>query len=144
MGLTTISPGDAFYLQACQLRYNLFFQPHDLPYDVLFDDIESQSLHMGFVKYENLVAYGRLTKLSPTSVQISQMVVDSHYQRQGLGSLILDELMSAARVEPTSDIFLHARLHSIKFYHKHGFNVDSETFFSRTTGVPHVVMRYHA
>ena len=144
MGLTAISLGDALYRQACHLRYSLFFEPYDLPFDILFDDMESHSLHTGFVEYDNLVAYGRLTKLKPDSVQISQMVVDTDYQRQGLGSLILGEMMSTATTECASDIFLHARLHSVKFYRKHGFSVESDTFFSSTTGVPHVVMRYHA
>jgi len=82
------------YKEALELRYELFFQEHALPRDVLIDKYESASRHIAIVSHGSLIAYGRLTNLGEGTYQISQIVVKQHEQGKGYGTTILKKLVS--------------------------------------------------
>jgi predicted GNAT family N-acyltransferase len=69
------------------------------------------------------------------------MVVEPEYQRQGLGTLILETLIATASDRGASIIVLNARVVKVGFYQKHGFQSIGEVFASPSTGLPHIKMR---
>lgn len=142
MNLSELKIGSDLYAQALDLRYALFFQPHNLPRDILIDDYEKDSTHIALVINDSLVAYGRLTHLGKDTYQLSQIVVTAKEQHNGYGSVILRDLIERAKNKGAEKIFLNARTTATELYEKQGFIRTGEVFLSKSTGVPHIQMLY--
>lgn len=142
MLIKQIELNSELYQQACQLRYQLFYQPHGLSFDSVFNSQETESIHLGIVEQNLLVAYGQLTQQNDRTYKISQMVVHPNYQRQGLGKKVLAELIAIAKQNNANQIVLDARISAVNFYQQLGFQKSLGTEHpSATTGVPHVYMQ---
>lgn len=141
MKLKIIDPQSPYYEAALSLRYRLFFQEHDLPWSILFDDKEATSTHLALIDGENLVAYGRLSSDADMNFQISQMVVDPKHQGRGYGTEVLERLIALTREMHGNSIFLNARISAIAFYEKMGFIAFGEPFKSKSTQVEHIKMK---
>jgi predicted GNAT family N-acyltransferase len=138
----TIDYGCPFYHRAAQLRYQLFYQEHNIPFDAIFDKTEPQDTHVAIVNLsnDNLIAYGRLAQHCISEYQIFQMVVAPQYQGQGYGTILLETLIGIAMDQGAHSIVLHARVAKTGFYQKLGFTAIGDVFASPTTGIPHVKM----
>ncbi len=141
--LKFVDYGSIEYQQATKLRYRLFYQKHNIPFESIFSLQEKQHLHVVIInKTQNQVlAYGRLDQKSTNEFQICQMVVEPEYQRQGLGTLILKTLSGVATNQGASLLTLNARVAKVKFYQRYGFETIGEVFASSSTGVPHIKMQ---
>ncbi|MGB3640733.1 MAG: GNAT family N-acetyltransferase [Rivularia sp. (in: cyanobacteria)] len=142
MQLQFIDTNSPEYLQACKLRYNLFFAEHNLPFSTVYYRRESIGFH-GVIKTDDtneVIAYGILTPAENKVYQIHQMVVEPSYQKQGFGKTIMQALIEKAKTEEARAIILEARTTAVDFYHKFGFEVVSREYPSKKTGVLHVTM----
>ena len=130
------------YYQAASLRYRLFFQEHAIPFASLFDAREKRDWHLVVTTDSDnqVLAYGRLSQKTSDLFQIYQMVVEPDYQKQGLGTQILQTLVELAIAEGAKKLILHARVSKIDFYRRFGFKPVGEIFPSPSTGVPHITM----
>ena len=70
-----------------------------------------------------VLAVGRLHDSDDHTAQIRYMAVDTGYQRQGLGSRILEQLEQAAAAAGYDRIVLHARELAVPFYLSYGYRV---------------------
>jgi predicted GNAT family N-acyltransferase len=141
MLIKQIELNSELYQQACQLRYQLFYQSHGLSFDSVFNSQETESLHLGIIDRDLLLAYGQLTQQNTQIYKIAQMVVHPNYQRQGLGKKVLAELIKIAQQKDAQEIVLDARISAINFYQQLGFEKILGTKHpSTTTGVPHIYM----
>lgn len=136
-----LTTSDTHHQQALTLRYTLFFEPHGLPWDILFDKDEENSVHLAAIIENKIAAYGRLTMKQDGTAQISQMVVSPTFQRQGLGYSILEKLVEKAKCSDVNQIMLNARLNVASLYRKLGFISVSEVYCSPKTGVDHIKMK---
>ena len=135
-----IQPHSTEYHRACQLRYELFFAEHNLPWDVVFNQCQANDFHAAISIEDRLVAYGQLVPQCDRIYQICQMVVEPSYQRQNLGRKILSFLIEIAKQEGAIALTLNARLTAVGFYQKLGFKTFGTPFPSITTGIPHIAM----
>jgi predicted GNAT family N-acyltransferase len=144
--LKVIEYDSAEYHQAAQLRYQLFYQEHHIPFASIFDPQEPEDLHLGIINLttNRVLAYGRLGRQSITEFKIYQMVVVPEYQRCGLGRRVISALFEAAIDRGASLVILNARLPQVPFYQKFGFESVGEVFSSVVTKVPHIQMQKHA
>lgn len=141
--LKFVQPQDPEYSLLCSLRYRVFFQAQQLPFETLFDDYETSSLHLAVVPAsQQVVACGRLTLLESRTARISQMAVDPLWRQQGYGAMILEALIERAAAEQVQTLTLQARLSAVPFYQKFGFVPIGKTFASAKTGIPHQPMQY--
>lgn len=138
-----IEYGSNEYFQAAQLRYRLFYQKHEIPFEKVIDDQKQQDLHLVIPNNLNqrILAYGRLAQNNLSEFQIYQMVVEPELQGQGLGTQILWALTGAAIQRGATLIVLNARVVKAEFYRKFGFEPVDEEFASSTTGVAHIRMQ---
>ena len=135
-----IQPHSRKYHQACQLRYELFFAEHDLPWDVVFNQCHANDFHAAISIENRLVAYAQLVHRSDRIYQVCQMVVAPSYQRRNLGRKILSTLIEIAKQKKAIALTLNARLTAIGFYQKLGFETFGTPFPSTTTGILHIAM----
>ena len=141
--LKLVKYGSNEYYQAAQLRYELFYQEHNILFESIFEPQEKQDLHLAIMaNTENrLLAYSRLGQNSLDEFQIYQMVVTPKCQGQGLGLRILQALTEIAIEQGARRLVLNARVAKVKFYQKAGFESVGEVFASSMTGVPHIKMQ---
>ena len=141
--LKSVDYGSNEYHQALQIRYQLFYQIHNIPIDSIIDPTEENHLHLVITEASSnrVLAYGRLGQNSPHEFQIYQMVVALEYQQQGLGKRILNALVDAAIQQGAERLVLHARVAKMQFYKKSGFMPVGAVFPSLTTSVPHIKMQ---
>lgn len=142
MDICKLIIGSPLYVQALALRYVQFFQPHNLPREILIDEHENKSTHIAIVQDAALIAYGRVTDVGEDIYQLSQIVVSPEQQRKGYGSMILNELIKQAKIYGATQIILNARTTATALYTKAGFIESGEIFLSKHTGLPHIQMLY--
>ena len=70
-----------------------------------------------------VLAVGRLHHSGNHTAQIRYMAVEAGYQRQGLGSRILDQLEQAAAAAGYNRVILHAREPAVPFYLSRGYRI---------------------
>jgi predicted GNAT family N-acyltransferase len=76
-----------------------------------------------------------------SSRQVRQVVVAPSARGAGVGRALMAALESIALAERAEDLWLHSRESAIEFYERLGYTVESETFISPLTGIPHKTMR---
>jgi predicted GNAT family N-acyltransferase len=141
--VSVIEFGSAQYVQAAWLRYRLFYQEHNIPFESINSDVEIQDIHIAVLNQndDRVLAYGRLAQNNSLEFQIHQMVVQPEYQAKGFGSQILHSLINLAREKGARTIVLNARVTRVDFYKKFGFTTMGDIFASASTGVPHIKMQ---
>ncbi len=137
-----ITTNSAQYTAACQLRYATFFAAQNHPFSIIFDRYEQRSEHWGIIGDDEQVwAYTRLTQISTICVSVSQVAVQPHYQRQGLGQHLMQKMEARAAQLGVQHIILYARDNAIPFYQKLGYIGEGDLFPSSKTGVLHLQMK---
>ena len=71
-------------------------------------------------------------------VRLERFAVLKEYRRKGVGSAILDKLISS--IAEGTEIYVHVQLYNVEFFKRRHFEVDSEEF--EEAGIPHVRMVY--
>lgn len=69
------------------------------------------------------------------SGQIGRMAVLKQWRGQGLGSRLLDFILSDLRARGRLEVFLHAQTHALGFYRQFGFQAQGEEFID--ADMPH-------
>ncbi len=140
MGTKLISKDDLIYQEVLALRYNLFFREHDLPKDILFDELEETSTHIASTEGRDLIAYARLSDLGQSRYKISQVVVQPELQSRGHGNVLLKHVVACAWSKGATVIELNARSFATGLYKALGFVEVGEEYISEFTRVAHVKM----
>ena len=104
-----------------QFRWKMLRQPWQQPHGSEQDDLEQQAVHRMIIKEEQIIAVGRLHKVSQTQAQIRYMAVDNNCQGQGLGKQIIEALEHEASKQGVNEITLNARENAVDFYQKLGY-----------------------
>lgn len=133
--------GSPEWQEARDIRYALFFEVHGLPVSVMDDEHETNAVHLVAKEGDRVVGYGRLAEPDKGRFKISQMAVHPDYQRKGIGKALLAALLGRADHAGAVEVTLNARVDAVAFYERAGFTRSGDTFLSRTTGVPHVLMQ---
>jgi len=106
------------------LRWRILRAPWQQPRGSERDPLESCSEHrMACDHLGNIVAVGRLHRLDDNRGQIRYMAVERGFERQGLGSLILQSLENAAIQMNMRLLVLHARESCVGFYQKRHYKL---------------------
>ncbi len=110
-----------------RFRWEQLRQPLNLPAGSERDQFDRISYHCMALTSENvLVGVGSIQPQENSLMRIRYMAVDSHYQRLGIGALIVKDLMAYAANHQAVKCWLNARAHAVKFYQKQGFEIIGE------------------
>ena len=109
---------DAYY----SLRWKILRRPWNQPPGSEKDEFESEAFHLGaWTESGELIAVGRLHKISQYCAQIRYLAVDPSQRSRGVGTAVLQELESFAVKSGFRDIKLNARKEAVQFYQANGF-----------------------
>ena len=127
------------YNEAIDLRYKEFYEKFNRSRESIFDEIEKNSIRIVACIEDKVVGHARLF-ISDNIGEISQVAVNENYRGMKIGAGVMIGLIDLAAKEEIKKLSLDARISAIDFYKKLGFEVVSEVFASKKTGVPHVKM----
>jgi len=120
------------------IRTQVFIMEQGVPVEVEHDGLDIQChLVLAVDASKNPIGTARLL---PTG-QIGRMAVLNPYRNRGVGSALLQELVAVAHEIGMESLFLHAQIHALPFYEKHGFAAEGPVF--EEAGIPHRQMGYN-
>jgi len=110
------------FAQYYQLRWQILRKPWQQTLGSEQDEQDSCAIHrMILNETEQVLAVGRLEKISVKQGRIRYMAVDESAQGQGLGQKIIHELEIQATQLGMTEICLNARENALDFYQKQGY-----------------------
>jgi predicted GNAT family N-acyltransferase len=122
--------------QLAYVRKKVFIEEQKVPEELEWDEFDNSSHHILAVNsIREPVGTGRL---KPDG-QIGRMAVIKDMRKSGIGSAILIRLIEIARQNGLSEVYLHAQISAVEFYHKFGFLDPGEIFFE--ADIPHRAMK---
>jgi len=108
------------------LRWRILRQPWTQEKRTERDEHESDAVHLMAWSGDRLAGVGRLHRNSQDEGQIRYMAVEEGLTGGGIGSVILRELESRARLLGLRTLTLNAREGAVRFYERHGYRVMRE------------------
>ena len=119
---------------ASLVRFAVFVEEQGVPREIELDEQDPVSLHAVVFEQGKAVATGRLLP----DGHIGRMAVLKEWRNRGIGALILQALMEAARPRHTH-IVLSAQVQAVPFYRTHGFVTDGDEYME--AGIRHQAMK---
>ena len=130
-----INHENEFFKQVIDLRYKILFEPYSKIKKYEYDEIDPISLHLVALDKETVVGYSRMTNVSGQG-EITNVVVNPHYINQGIGFKMMKSHISKAKEYNMTLLYLHARLETVDFYKKVGFECKDKINVSKKSGLP--------
>lgn len=120
--------------QVIELRYKILFEPYGKIEKYDYDDIDPISEHLVALDNGKVAGYSRLTNFNGKG-EITNVVVNPEYVNKGVGSQMLKKHILKAKECNITSFCLHARIDTVDFYKKAGFQCRGEVFVSEKSGL---------
>jgi predicted GNAT family N-acyltransferase len=118
------------------VREAVFVREQGVPADLEWDGKDDSARHVLAALNGEPVGTGRLILRDG---HLGRMAVLAPYRHQGVGSKILEGLLSVAREQKLKTAWLSSQTSALGFYQKHGFTAFGPVF--REAGLPHQKMQ---
>jgi len=127
---------DAVGEQARRIRAEVFVAEQGVPLELEFDAIDPLCVHALASQPDGAVV--GTARLLPDG-HIGRVAVTRHARGQGVGGVLVLQLMAAARERGHREVELFSQVRAQRFYERYGFIVVGPEFDD--AGIPHVPMR---
>ncbi len=118
--------------QAAPIRQAVFVMEQGVPEALELDDLDAVSEHwLASDEQGSAIATGRLTP----DGHIGRLAVLSPWRGQGVGALIVRDMLRHARDRGYEQVVLNAQTHALGFYQGLGFQAEGPVFDD--AGLPH-------
>jgi predicted GNAT family N-acyltransferase len=117
------------------VRQSVFIEEQHVPVELEWDGLDPDCTHFIVRSGTQAIATARI---KPDG-HIGRMAVLKPHRNLGVGRLLLTAVLSFAEKIGLGDVYLHAQVQVVGFYHKSGFNTEGEIFMD--AGIPHRAMR---
>jgi ribosomal protein S18 acetylase RimI-like enzyme len=127
------------YRQTVVLRDQVLRQP--LGMKTSDDDLAADRacLHFGCWDSDRLAACLVLQPLGKAIIRMRQVAVDTDYQRQGIGTLLVSFAESQALDRGFREVVMHARDTAVEFYQRLGYTTAGDPFLE--LAIEHFLMK---
>ncbi len=119
---------------AYAIRRRVFIEEQGIDQDLERDVDDLRAIHVLALEGALPVGCGRMV-LSAAGAKIGRMAVLAQHRGRGIGRLVLERLVFAARQNGAKLAYLHAQVPVETFYLKSGFRPVGEVF--EEAGIPH-------
>lgn len=131
-----LGPWEQFRKEASAIRFEVFVQEQQVPLELELDEMDGLSLHaLAFNAQGRAIATGRLLP----DGHIGRMAVKSSDRNKGVGALVLQALVEAAKSKGYAEVLLGAQIRAKGFYVRQGFIEYGEVFMD--ANIPHIMMK---
>lgn len=125
---------DQLQQDAKLIRELVFISEQNIPEQDEWDDQDAISQH--FVVYDQNQPIATARLLANNSV--GRVAVLKAYRGQGIGRLIMLEIIAYAQAQKRPNLQLSSQVHAISFYEKLGFSIQGDEYDE--CGIPHIEM----
>ncbi|HEY9761981.1 MAG TPA: GNAT family N-acetyltransferase [Trichocoleus sp.] len=116
------------------IRHEVFVQEQHVPAEIEIDRWDPLCIHVLAYYQGQAVGTGRLLP----NGHIGRVAVRRPMRHQGIGKLIMGQLLQAATEKGHAQVRLSAQCHAINFYQKLGFQEEGEVYLE--AGIDHIKM----
>ena len=129
----------ALGLHAQAIRTTVFIEEQQIPIEMEWDESDAHCVHaVAFNRFGLALATGRLLPHAPGVARIGRMASIQAVRGSGVGRLVLDSLMDAAKARGDREVLLHAQTSAQGFYARAGFVPAGPVF--EEAGIAHIEM----
>ena len=122
------------FKQVINLRYSILFEPYSKIEKYDYDELDEKSLHLIAFHNGKVVAYSRMTNDNGEG-KISNVVVSPEYINRGIGFEMMKKHIINAKENNMNYLYLNARIDTINFYIKVGFQCKDKIIKSEKSGL---------
>jgi predicted GNAT family N-acyltransferase len=117
------------------IRRTVFIEEQNVPPELELDGFDEECIHaLALDRDGRPIGCGRLLP----DGNIGRMAVLKNWRGKGVGSALLNALVSRAAEQGGDRVYVHAQTYMKKFYQHHGFKRIGDEFME--AGIPHVKM----
>ena len=107
--------------QAYAIRRAVFIEEQKIAENEEWDGLDDTALHFIALDGKQVTGTARVRLLSPESAKIERMAVLKPFRRKGVGKSIIGFVEKYLTARDIRDVFLHAQVTAIPFYHACGY-----------------------
>ena len=111
-----------------ELRWRILRKPWNEPRGSEIDQDEQSAYHIMALDGKRIAGVALLQFVEPRQAQLRYMAVDEHYQKQGVGRLIVEHMEVYAQSSSAQQLFFHARENAVGFYQKLGYQMIEQSY----------------
>ncbi|MFL0164135.1 GNAT family N-acetyltransferase [Candidatus Clostridium helianthi] len=122
------------FKEVSELRFKILFKPYNKIHKYDYDELDYNSIHLVALDEGIVVAYSRMTNHNMNG-KMTNIVVSEKYVGKGIGIEMLKKHKIKAKEFEFRCLYLNARLDTINFYKKAGFQCKGNIFLSEKSGL---------
>ncbi|NRY59782.1 GNAT family N-acetyltransferase [Clostridium beijerinckii] len=122
------------FKEVSELRFKILFKPYNKIHKYDYDELDYNSIHLVALDEGIVVAYSRMTNYNMNG-KMTNIVVSEKYVGKGIGIEMLKRHKIKAKEFEFRCLYLNARLDTINFYKKAGFQCKGNIFLSEKSGL---------
>lgn len=122
------------FKEVIELRFNILFKPYGKINKYDYDELDNNSFHLVALYKNKVIAYSRMTYIDGEG-KITNVAVNPEYIKRGIGIEMLKLQIKKAQNNKIKYLYLNARLDTVDFYKKVGFQCKGDTFSSEKSGL---------
>ncbi|MBC2458291.1 GNAT family N-acetyltransferase [Clostridium beijerinckii] len=122
------------FKEVSELRFKILFKPYNKIHKYDYDELDYSSIHLVGLDKGAVVAYSRMTNYNMNG-KMTNIVVSEKYVGKGIGIEMLKIHKIKAKEFGVICLYLNARLDTINFYKKAGFQCKGNIFISEKSGL---------
>jgi predicted GNAT family N-acyltransferase len=124
---------------AFEVRRRVFVDEQGISEGLVFDDYDSEALHMVVDDGEKVVGTARVLFLAANQANLERMALLKPFRRKGIGRQIISFLDEELRNRQVQLVVLHAQSGVVAFYKSCGFDELGSPFWE--AGIKHIKMQ---
>ena len=117
------------------IRKQVFIIEQNIPEEEEWDDQDMISDHFVVYDQDQPIATARLLQNN----SVGRVAVLKTYRGQGIGRMIMLEIIRQAHQQDRTFLQLSSQVHAISFYEKLGFSIEGDAYDE--CGIPHIKMQ---
>jgi len=117
------------------IRKQVFIIEQNIPEEEEWDDQDMISDHVVVYDQDQPIATARLLQNN----SVGRVAVLKAYRGQGIGRMIMLEIIQQAHQQDRKFLQLSSQVHAISFYEKLGFSIQGDAYDE--CGIPHIKMQ---
>ncbi len=126
------------YVPLTMIREKVFIEEQKVMPQLEWDGMDEEAIHFLVYKDEKAIGCARALVIE-NHMQLGRMAILKEYRGEGIGSNLIEKVITTAKLNQLSLIDISAQCHAIDFYKKFGFKVISDIYLDAE--IPHRDMR---
>ena len=122
------------YDSLTMIREKVFIEEQKVTSQLEWDGMDEEAIHFLAFKDEKAIGCARALVIE-YCMQLGRIAVLKEYRGEGIGSALIEQAVTTAKLNQLSAIYISAQCHAIDFYKKFGFEVTSDIYLDAE--IPH-------